>query len=304
MSLRGFEKSEVIHNIYSFFKNWIATPHAARNDNFNYTYALKNNFASLNNNVAVAHCVQLQKYAIRKSAQGVTTPCYKKRIATPHAARNDNENNFIIPNLVKTILTSINFDSLSERNLCLVIKKFYSKGVCNMKHTKNILKSLLITVMALSLLAVSCKKDEGGSKPTNPITPKDSKTLLTEMLKRLGPLGSDTSNPDVDFSKMTEPTKGKATISGANKTYATVKAALADVLKVDSFKNEKIGLTANATIPTKPTGSAALSVELTFKASAGYTFDTSITEGDAYIYDKTQATAKLTLEITPAQPWE
>ena len=70
-----------------------------------------------------------------------------------------------------------------------------------MKHTKNILKSLLITVMALSLLAVSCKKDEGGSKPTNPITPKDSKTLLTEMLKRLRPLGSDTSNPDVDFSK-------------------------------------------------------------------------------------------------------
>ena len=40
-----------------------------------------------------------------------------------------------------------------------------------MKHTKNILKSLLITVMALSLLAVSCKKDEGGSKPTAPSTP-------------------------------------------------------------------------------------------------------------------------------------
>ncbi|TXJ21111.1 hypothetical protein EPJ79_08265 [Brachyspira aalborgi] len=37
-----------------------------------------------------------------------------------------------------------------------------------MKHTKNILKSLLIMVMALSLLAVSCSKDEGGSKPTNP----------------------------------------------------------------------------------------------------------------------------------------
>ena len=40
-----------------------------------------------------------------------------------------------------------------------------------MKHTKNILKSLLITVMALSLLAVSCSKDEGGSKPTAPSTP-------------------------------------------------------------------------------------------------------------------------------------
>ena len=40
-----------------------------------------------------------------------------------------------------------------------------------MKHTKNILKSLLITVMALSLLSVSCSKDEGGSKPTAPSTP-------------------------------------------------------------------------------------------------------------------------------------
>ena len=200
MSLRGFEKSEVIHNIYSFFKNWIATSHAARNDNFNYTYALKNNFASLNNNVAVAHCVNNSE----KSAQGVTTPCYKKRIATPHAARNDNfnytyalKNNFIIPNLVKTILTSITFDSLSRKikNPCLTIKKFISKGVCNMKHTKNILKSLLITVMALSLLAVSCKKDEGGSKPTEPALSKvdlakaavaDAEKAITDAIASIG----------------------------------------------------------------------------------------------------------------------
>ena len=40
--------------------------------------------------------------------------------------------------LVKTFLTSITFDSLSERNLCLVIKKFYSKGVCkNETHKKH-----------------------------------------------------------------------------------------------------------------------------------------------------------------------
>ena len=307
MSLRGFEKSEVIHNIYSFFKNWIATP-LARNDNFNYTYKLKNNFASLNNNVAVAHCAHLQKYAIRKSAQGVTTPCYKKRIATP-LARNDNENNFIIPNLVKTILTSINFDSLSRKikSPCLTIKKFISKGVCNMKHTKNILKSLLITVMALSLLAVSCKKDEGGSKPTDP-TPKNSKTLLTEKLKSLGQLkgtGVDKDIVMVDLSNI-NPQKGKATISKANKQYTKVKAALAGVLTVDNFKGEQIGLTAAPTISdTKPNpASAALSVKLTFKANTGYTFDTSITEGDAYTYDKSQGTAELTLEITPATDWE
>ena len=174
-----------------------------------------------------------------------------------------------------------------------------------MKHTKNILKSLLITVMALSLLAVSCKKDEGGSKPTDP-TPKDSATLLTEMLKRLGPLGSDTSNPDVDFSKMTEPANGKATISGANKTYANVKAALAGVLTVGNFKGEQIGLTAAPTISdTKPNPvTDPLSVELTFKANEGYTFDDSITEGTKYKYTASDKTAKLTLKITPAQPWE
>ena len=176
-----------------------------------------------------------------------------------------------------------------------------------MKHTKNILKSLLITVMALSLLAVSCKKDEGGSKPTDPITPKDSKTLLTEKLKGLGPLGSDTLNPDVDFSKMTEPASGEATISGANKSYAKVKEALESVLTVNNFQKEQIGLNAAPTIPnasSKPNQSEALSVVLTFKANDGYTFDDSIIKGTAYKYDGSKATATLTLKITPAQAWE
>ena len=174
-----------------------------------------------------------------------------------------------------------------------------------MKHTKNILKSLLITVMALSLLAVSCKKDEGGSKPTDPITPKNSEALLTDILRRLGPLGSDTSNPDVDFSKMTEPASGTANIEGANKKYATVKAALEGVLTTANFQSEKIGLTKAPTISgTKPNNTEALSVELIFKANTGYTFDDSIIKGSAYNYNATDKTAKLTLKITPAQAWE
>ena len=174
-----------------------------------------------------------------------------------------------------------------------------------MKHTKNILKSLLITVMALSLLAVSCKKDEGGSKPTDPITPKDSATLLTEMLRRLGPLGSDKSNPDVDFSKMTEPASGTANIEGANKKYDTVKAALENVLTVVNFQSEKIGLKAAPTIQaTKPNPATdPLSVELTFKANDGYTFDDSITKRKAYTYEETSKTDKLTLKITPKENW-
>ena len=174
-----------------------------------------------------------------------------------------------------------------------------------MKHTKNILKSLLITVMALSLLAVSCKKNEGGSKPTDP-TPKNSEALLTEMLQRLGKLtpGSGDTTVLLDFATMVFDGKGAATISGADKSYTKVKTALEGVLTVDNFKGEQIGLTVTPTIPTKPNNSEALSVELTFKANANYTFDDSITEGTRYTYDKNTKTAKLTLKITPAQAWE
>ena len=176
-----------------------------------------------------------------------------------------------------------------------------------MKHTKNILKSLLITVMALSLLAVSCSKDEGGSKPTDPITPKNSEALLTDMLKGLGQLkGTEQADKDtvmVDLSSI-NPQRGEATISGANKNYNKVKASLKKVLTIANFQSEKIGLTADATIPAQPSGSQELSVELTFKANTDYTFDDSITKGSAYTYEETSKTAKLTLKITPAQAWE
>ena len=51
-----------------------------------------------------------------------------------------------------------------------------------MKHTKNILKSLLITVMAFSLLAVSCKKDEGGTK--NPVNPDAPITITADSITK------------------------------------------------------------------------------------------------------------------------
>ena len=55
-----------------------------------------------------------------------------------------------------------------------------------MKHAKNILKSLLITVIALSLLAVSCKKDEGGSKPTDPTPITITADSITKGFTALG----------------------------------------------------------------------------------------------------------------------
>ena len=82
-----------------------------------------------------------------------------------------------------------------------------------MNNTKTIFKSLLIMIVAISLFTVSCSKDEGGTKtPTTPTIQKITDADLTSTLKGLGALG-DTSATDIDFSKMTDPAKGK--VSGA-----------------------------------------------------------------------------------------
>ena len=185
-----------------------------------------------------------------------------------------------------------------------------------MKHTKNILKSLLITVMALSLLAVSCKKDEGGSKPTDPITPKNSEALLTDMLRRLGELKEkpEDTSAILNLSNIT-PENGEATIERADNTKntAATKHKVVEVLKktftVDNFKNEQIKLKEEPTVPD-PTASTTnpLSVEITFIANIdkGYEFDESITGAGktTYNYTASDKTAKLTLKITPVKDWE
>ena len=175
-----------------------------------------------------------------------------------------------------------------------------------MNNTKTIFKSLLIMIVAISLFTVSCSKDEGGTKaPTNP-TPKDSATLLTDILKGLGPLngtGGEAAVTMVDLSNI-NPKDGSATIGNANKNYTKVKTALDPVLKKSNFKNGKIELTKDAQFPVSdPTGSTSLDIELVFKAIAPYEFDTTITKPAAgakkYIYKDTDKTATLTLKITP-----
>ena len=183
-----------------------------------------------------------------------------------------------------------------------------------MKHTKNILKSLLITVMALSLLAVSCKKDEGGSKPTDP-TPKNSEALLTDMLRRLGELKEKPEDVGaiLNLSNIT-PKNGEATIEGADNTKnaAGNKYKVVEVLEKTftkaNFQSEQIGLNADLAVANTPsTGSKnPLSVEITFIANTdkGYEFDDSIIKGKAYTYNTADKTAKLTLKITPAKNWK
>ena len=174
-----------------------------------------------------------------------------------------------------------------------------------MNNTKTIFKSLLIMIVAISLFTVSCSKDEGGTKtPTNPTIVKVSADNITQTLKGLGQLkDTDPSQTLIlDFETMTEPANGSAEISGANKSFVKVKTALIEVFKV---QQNIVTVTTDLTDSTsQPKGSSVLEVNITFKANSGFEFDTTITDNSKYTYDGTAKTAKLTLKITPANPWE
>ena len=179
-----------------------------------------------------------------------------------------------------------------------------------MNNTKTIFKSLLIMIVAISLFTVSCSKDEGGTKtPTNP-TPKNSEALLTDLLKGLGALPP--SETVIDFSKIVFDVDGEAIIEGADNTKDTTDSSKYKVVKilettftVANFQKEKIGLKQAPTV-TAPTGgsSDALSVDITFIANTGYTFDDSITGGKRYTYTASDSSAKLKLKIKPKNTWQ
>ena len=169
-----------------------------------------------------------------------------------------------------------------------------------MNSKKTIFKSLLM-IVALSF-AVSCSKDEdGGTKtPTNPTTQSISATQLTETIKGLGQL-KDTDNAVIlDFSSIA-PANGTAKIEKANQSFAKVKTALQNAA---SATWTGVTVTTDLTdSTTKPSGSGALTVNLTFTANSGFAFDTTITGGTDYTYDKAAKTAKLELSITPSASW-
>ena len=172
-----------------------------------------------------------------------------------------------------------------------------------MKHTKNILKSLLIMVMALSLLAVSCSKDEGGTKkPTNPTIEKISATQITEVLKGVGQLkDTDQITVILDFGTMTEPADGKATITkGANesKSLAKVKGTIETV-----FQTPLTPVSVTVTFDTAATAgnNSDLVATIVFTAKSGFEFDETITKqasGETkYTYNAGDNSATLILNI-------
>ena len=135
-----------------------------------------------------------------------------------------------------------------------------------MKHTKNILKSLLIMIVAISLFTVSCSKDEGGSKPTNP----------------------------------TSITIDAATLDGAIKLAATTKLAANEELKkvtfdFSSFTSADGKGNASATVAAAVEGNVLkTALEKAFKLDTG---DYSST-ADAGTIQNTDKKADLTITIT------
>ena len=176
-----------------------------------------------------------------------------------------------------------------------------------MNNTKTIFKSLLIMIVAISLFTVSCSKDEGGTKtPTTPTIQKISSTDITTILKGLGEL-KDTDKTTVILSfKDIVPQNGEASIENANKDKNSeqkykVVVALENTFKTTSFQNEKIELTKDLTIGTPPSGSADLSVGISFKAKGGFEFDAKIINktDTKYTYDEATKSVKITLKIKP-----
>ena len=158
-----------------------------------------------------------------------------------------------------------------------------------MKHTKNILKSLLITVMALSLLSVSCSKDE--SKPTNPASKTVTGAEITAFIKTI-------DGTALKFSKMQNLKDGTATLIAEAKDYAAAKGEL------DSLKNSSIeSVSVVADYPAEKPNPAAKTFDLvlTFNTKSGYVF------GDMTGYAKeANGGYKLTITITATDSgnWE
>ena len=147
-----------------------------------------------------------------------------------------------------------------------------------MKHTKNILKSLLITVMALSLLSVSCSKDEGGSKPTNPTSITiNAETLDGAIRLAAGQLAIDSRLKD----KVTFNFGAFTSNSGAGSADATVTTTVAESdLKAaleDAFALKGASFSSTATLAKVDTSNKKVAkLTITITVSGNNTFASDV----------------------------
>ena len=166
-----------------------------------------------------------------------------------------------------------------------------------MKHTKNILKSLLIMVMALSLLAVSCSKDEGGSKPTSPQTVVVDAATITGELLSIFTSTVDTANSNLfELDSAAEPKQGSVTVKAvAGKKITDIKDPLKNSINEVASKNASvIKLTSD---DTKLDADKKLTLTME-PANANVKFASDVTDSQIYTYDASTGKATLVVTIT------
>ena len=162
-----------------------------------------------------------------------------------------------------------------------------------MKHTKNILKSLLITVMALSLLAVSCSKDEGGSKPTDPI--------VTIGVAQLNSIVTGLVQLQTKWTVEKQAITGFAPQNGAGSISVTVTTAF-DVAGLKAALSSTSSVTVALSKDYNPN-----EVNNQTPAKFDITIDignNNFAEDVKTKYTVSGKTAKLTLTITPTNKWD
>ena len=170
-----------------------------------------------------------------------------------------------------------------------------------MKHTKNILKSLLITVMALSLLAVSCKKDEGGNKPTAPTSITINAKMLDEAIKlAAAQLATDktlSSKVAFNFDAFTSADgKGAASATVTAEVKGTdLKTALENAFTIS---DNDFSSTASASQIADDAKTATLTITITLKGNNTFASDIS----PAYTKEGEKA-VKTVITITPDKKW-
>ena len=156
-----------------------------------------------------------------------------------------------------------------------------------MNNTKTIFKSLLITVMALSLLAVSCSKDEGGTKtPTNPAKPI---TITAQSI-------TDSINAALKSTVM-------AFTYDADKKTATATAAATKQEDLDALKTLNITID-GANVKVKDTttkfpafdGTDNITITITITPASGNSFD----EKNLTPYTAIDGKVEVTLTLSPA----
>ena len=163
-----------------------------------------------------------------------------------------------------------------------------------MKHTKNILKSLLITVMALSLLSVSCSKDEGGSKPTSPQTVVvDAATITTKLLSIFTSAVDDTDSNIFEVNSL-EPANGAVTVGAVKgKNMTDIKKSLSISISDVASKNASvIKLTSDVDKLSDSVKVLTLTMET---ANANVNFASDVTDGSKYGYQNGKATLEVTI---------